>query len=351
MNKRLSILTTAALFLSTALVIFISCSKDDDATPDPVMVATSIELVSGNEQTAEVLAALANPVVIVVRDQNGDAIAGSTVSFTVSEGSVSKATATTSENGNASVLWTLGGTIGTQTLEATIEGLANSPIIFSAIGSQITVTDIDGNLYNAVVIGDQVWMVENLKTTKYNDGTDIPLVTDNTDWSNLTTPAYCWLKNDETTYKNTYGALYNWHTVNTGNLCPAGWHVPTDAEWTTMEDYLIANGYNFDSSITGNKIAKSLASTTIWTSSTTVGAVGNTDYPTFRNKTDFTALPGGVRTVIGLFSPIDCYGDWWSATEYDAVSAWYRGLSYSDSYVERNSNSLKLGMSVRCVRD
>ncbi len=91
-----------------------------------------------------------------------------------------------------------------------------------------TVTDIDGNVYNEVTIGTQVWMVENLKTTQYNDGTAIPLVADNTAWSILTTGGYCWAYNDEATFKNTYGALYNWYTINT-KLCPTGWHVPNDA--------------------------------------------------------------------------------------------------------------------------
>jgi len=112
-----------------------------------------------------------------------------------------------------------------------------SAISFATKSSIGTITDIDGNYYTTVTIGTQVWMVENLKTTKYNDGTGIPLVTDNTVWCNLSTPGYCWYNNDETTYKNPYGALYNWHTVHTGKLCPSGWHVPTDSEWITLTSY------------------------------------------------------------------------------------------------------------------
>ena len=100
------------------------------------------------------------------------------------------------------------------------------------------VVDIDGNVYHTVTIGTQVWMVENLKTTRYNDGTAIPLVTDGTAWAALTTPGYCWYNNDSATYKNTYGALYNWYAVNTGKLAPTGWHVPTDSEWTVLTTYL-----------------------------------------------------------------------------------------------------------------
>ena len=117
-------------------------------------------------------------------------------------------------------------------------GYGNQQSFTTQQGTGGTVTDIDGNVYHTVTIGTQTWMVENLKTTKYNDGTAIPLVTDSTAWLNLTTPGYCWYNNDAATYKNTYGALYNWFTVNTSKLAPSGWHVPTDAEWTTLITYL-----------------------------------------------------------------------------------------------------------------
>ncbi|MGB4293792.1 MAG: FISUMP domain-containing protein, partial [Bacteroidales bacterium] len=130
--------------------------------------------------------------------------------------------------------------------------------------------DVDGNRYKVIMIGNQLWMAENLRTTKYNDGTPIPLVTDNTAWSNLTSPGYCWYDNNSTN-KDTYGALYNWYTVNTGKLCPSGWHVPSDDEWTIMQNYLIANGFNYDGTTYYNKYAKALASTTGWTSSAVTG--------------------------------------------------------------------------------
>jgi uncharacterized protein (TIGR02145 family) len=213
------------------------------------------------------------------------------------------------------------------------------------------VKDVDGNLYTTIKIGTQVWMGENLKTTKYNNGTAIPLVTENTAWANLITPGYCWYSNNEASYKDTYGALYNWYTVNTGNLCPAGWHVPTDAEWTTLENYLIVNGFNYDGTTTGNKIAKALASTSGWTSSSTTGAVGNTDYPSKRNATGYTALPCGNRSNSGAFSGPGSECNWWSATEYDASNAWYRNLVYSYSDVYRGNYFKKLGFSVRCIRE
>ena len=101
-----------------------------------------------------------------------------------------------------------------------------------------TVTDVDGNTYKTVIIGTQVWMAENLKTTKYNDGIQIPLVTDPITWINLKSAAYCWYNNDLATNKNIYGAIYNWLVVNTGKLCPIGWHVPSDTEWTTLTTFL-----------------------------------------------------------------------------------------------------------------
>ena len=132
-----------------------------------------------------------------------------------------------------------------------------------------TVTDIDGNVYHTVKIGTQTWMVENLKTTKYKDGSVIPLVTDNSAWYNSLTPAYCWYNNDATSHKDTYGALYNWYAVSTGKLAPDGWHVPTNSEWTILENYVSANLG------TSGSVVKALSVTTNWITSTSAGAIGN----------------------------------------------------------------------------
>ena len=211
-----------------------------------------------------------------------------------------------------------------------------------------TVTDIEGNVYNTVKIGTQVWMLENLKTTHYNDGTAIPLVTDNTAWSKYT-PAYCWYNNNATTDKNRYGALYNWYAVNTGKLAPTGWHVPTDAEWITLENYLIANGYNYDGSTSGDKYAKSLAATTDWATDSGTGTIGND--LTKNNRSGFSALPGGSRNVYGTFVGVGIYGVWWGSTEGDKYGAWYRNMYYSNRFVYRDECVKLAGFSVRCVRD
>jgi len=211
------------------------------------------------------------------------------------------------------------------------------------VTNDLTVKDIDGNVYTTVTIGTQVWMVENLKTTKYRNGDPIPNVSDNTQWSNLTTGAHC-NYNNEAAIGNKYGRLYNWHAVNDSrNIAPTGWHVPTDAEWTTLENYVSANLG------TSGSIAKALASKTDWASSTNGGTVGND--LTKNNTTGFTALPGGYRGLDGTCGSIGGSGYWWSSTEYNTLNAWDRGL-YCDSYDMSSYDYRKsCGFTVRCVRD
>ncbi len=212
-----------------------------------------------------------------------------------------------------------------------------------------TVTDIDGNVYHAIKLGNQVWTVENLRTTRYKDGTAIPYVTDKSAWANLTTSGYCYYENDSTANAVKYGALYNWHTVNTGKLAPAGWHVPTNAEWDTLQNYLIANGYNWDGTTTGNKIGKSMAAKTDWALSSVQGDVGN-DLPS-NNSSGFSALPGGSRYNDGSFSGQGKDGGWWSATEDDASTSYNSLLGYSNEPLYRAIHNKEYGFSVRLVRD
>jgi uncharacterized protein (TIGR02145 family) len=217
--------------------------------------------------------------------------------------------------------------------------------------SSNTVKDIDGNVYNTVTIGNQVWMVENLKTTKYRNGDPIPNKTNAIEWGNLLTGACCDYDNTPSN-SSIYGKLYNWYAVNdTRNIAPMGWHVPSDAEWTIMENYLIANGYNYDATTIGNKYAKALASATGWTTHTGTGTIGNTDYPSKRNATGFTALPGGFRIINGTFQPKGSYGIWWSSLESSATVGWIRNLNYDYADVSRSNSPKSWGLSVRCVRD
>jgi uncharacterized protein (TIGR02145 family) len=201
-----------------------------------------------------------------------------------------------------------------------------------------TVTDIDGNVYKTVTIGKQVWMAENLKTTKYNDGSIIPLITDKYKWAALTTPGYCFY-GDNASHKNTDGALYNWYAVKSGKLCPAGWHVPTDEEWTTL---LTVLGGDL---LAGGKLKEK--GTTHWMSPNT-GAT---------NSSGFTALPSGLRNpgglydYSGIFSSIGMLGYWWSSTKDTSTEAYYCFMLYSSSGVVRGVVNNQFGLSVRCLKD
>jgi uncharacterized protein (TIGR02145 family) len=215
-----------------------------------------------------------------------------------------------------------------------------------------TVKDIDGNTYKTVTIGTQTWMAENLKTTAYNDGTTIPLVTDETVWTSLSSPGYCWYNNDETAFKGTYGAIYNWYAVdaagnNSKNVCPTGWHVPTKLQWTILTDYLTNNGYGYQGS--GNDIGKSIANTSGWTTYTTAGTVG--DDQISNNSSGFTALPSGYRGLNGGFDGINLSAYWWSSTELSATHVYYRRVYYLSISVDRDYAGSQNGFSVRCLKN
>jgi uncharacterized protein (TIGR02145 family) len=196
-----------------------------------------------------------------------------------------------------------------------------------------TVTDNDGNVYPTITIGAQVWMAENLKTTKYNDGRAVPLVTDDKAWKALTTPAYCWYNNNAKNNKDKYGALYNWYTVKTNKLCPTGWHVPTDAEWTVLTTYLGGEG------VAGGKLKE--VGTKHWHSP-------NSDAT---NSSGFTALPSGVHNSDGTFGNIGDYGFWWSSIESNTFNAWYWLMYFFTSDTHRESHSKRDGYSVRCIKN
>jgi uncharacterized protein (TIGR02145 family) len=197
------------------------------------------------------------------------------------------------------------------------------------------ITDVDGNTYSTVIIGTQTWMNENLKTTKFNDGSAMLPVTDYSAWVGLTTPAYCWYNNDASTNKDTYGALYNWYSVNTGKLCPIGWHVPNINELTTLIAYL--GGEN----VAGGKLKET--GTIHWHSPNT-GAT---------NSTGFTALPGGYRTSSSLtpFGSVGYTGYWWCSTEASFNAAWRYMLNSDAGTITKISDYKLLGLSVRCLKD
>jgi len=219
-------------------------------------------------------------------------------------------------------------------------------------GDGMYTIDVENNRYEVIKIGDLYWTTENLKTTKYNDGTEIDLITDNEEWKDAgvnNMPAYCYYNNDLSN-KQKYGSLYNFHAVSTGKLAPDGWRVPTNDDWTNLENYLISSGYNLDGSKIENKIAKSMAANRDWIISRNNGAIGND--LSKNNKSGFSALPGGARFYYGSFNNLGRYDYWWSATEYNAFYAYNRYLRYYSEYINRyNVGNKGCGFSVRVVRD
>jgi uncharacterized protein (TIGR02145 family) len=263
----------------------------------------------------------------------------------------------TSQNATTSDSKTLAGT-GSGVFTSSITGLAanttyyvrayainsagtsygNELIIRTSTGS---VTDIDGNSYFTVTIGTQVWFRENLKTTKYNDGTSIPLVTDITSWASLSGPAYCWNNNDPAAYKATYGALYNWFALDVltngnKNVCPTGWHVSSDADWTTLTTFL--GGEN----IAAGKLKEEGIINWYWPNTSAT------------NESGFTALPGGYRSYNVSYNSQTMVGFWWTSTESSSTEGWYRDMNYTNSVVRRGGGvgtSKKNGLSIRCVKN
>jgi uncharacterized protein (TIGR02145 family) len=190
--------------------------------------------------------------------------------------------------------------------------------------------DKDFNSYNIIKIGNQLWMAENLKTTRFNDGTTIPVVSDGKSWSTLISPGYCWYNNDALSNKSKYGVLYNGYSVSTGKLCPSGWHVPSVEDWLALTTF--CGEY-----LAGGKLKE----TDNWMSPNT-GAT---------NATGFTALPGGSRGNLGSFMDIGLRGHWWSSTEFDNSEVLNRTMSYSNSGVSGSSDHKQSGLSVRCMKD
>jgi len=194
-----------------------------------------------------------------------------------------------------------------------------------------TVTDYDGNVYNTVIIGSQIWITENLKTTHLNDGTAIPNVTDDAAWSLLSTPGYAWYANDNVTYAD-YGILYNWSTVNTGTLCPLGWHVPSDTEWSALATFLGGN------MVAGGKLKET--GTVHWSMPNTAAT----------DEVNFTALPGGFRSYMGPFQDVTMTGNWWTSTMISVDPANVI-ITYGTGELMLSQGMSGMGHSVRCLID
>ena len=252
-------------------------------------------------------------------------------------------------------------------------------IILSAISANAQyLTDIDGNQYKTIVIGEQTWMAENLKVTKYNDGTSVPLVTENAEWGNLTSHGYCYFNNSPERYGNTYGALYNWYVVESEKICPKGWHVPSSDEWSVLYNHY---GGRF---VAGSMLKE--AGNFHWTKNPNdldeyeygyeydyyneefdeyIGNERFTDpslieEPAINEDSNvdlsFNALPGALRFPNGNFikeyySQIGFYGYWWSYTSISETYAKAISLSYLDAIVHNKNENKKAGYSIRCIKD
>lgn len=229
-----------------------------------------------------------------------------------------------------------------------IENYNNVDIEINMIENEGFLKDVDGNVYNTVKIGGQIWTVENLRTTKYNDGTSIPYVQENELWRNLTGPAFCYYNNMNVkdTIKK-YGIMYNWEVINSGELAPEGWRIPNDTDWIILENFLIANGFNWDSKTRGNKIAKSIASKVGWQKTAFEGAIGKDMNK--NNRTGFSAFPSGFRLGDGRFINIGCVY-FWSSSSSDSLRAHSRSLYYGSSLLMRNSCDKKFAMPIRLVK-
>jgi uncharacterized protein (TIGR02145 family) len=210
---------------------------------------------------------------------------------------------------------------------------ANTTITFNFVSA----TDADNNNYPVVQIGTQKWFGKNLTTSKFNDGSSITQVQTNTTWNTLSTPAYCIYANNAT-YHALYGKLYNWFAIDAAsngnkNVCPVGWHVPTESDWNTLLTYLGGE------MVAGGKIKSICASTWLTPNSAAT------------NETGFTALPGGYRDATGPFDFAGLYAQFWSSTSYDGTTAWMYLLSYSDGQVGPTPDYKKGGSSIRCIKD
>lgn len=218
---------------------------------------------------------------------------------------------------------------------------------------QKTVTDADGNVYNTVLIGNQCWIKENLKTTKYSNGSNVAYPTNNTDWQNNTVGAYGWYNNDISN-KDLYGAIYNWYAVNNGNgLCPTGWRVPSNADFNVLLAHLNSQGYP---GINAGMALKSCRQV----NAAAGGACNTSVHPRWdasanyqgTNVFGFSALPGGWRFTVGGFTQLGASSFLWSAIEQNATFAWLvQILNENNGFEFSNSFPKNAGASVRCIKN
>ena len=343
-NKGFSI---GIIFL--VLMVCTTCTKDEALlTPDGELSALKKAKVENATISVAAIDALIQKIEDYVPAELEPGIANSLISkLENAKKSLEKGNEKAAMNQLQAVINQLNGLVGAGAIDIAIgeELIFDVKVITGECTTcgQTFIDSRDNREYKTVLIGDQCWKAENLKATTYNDRTTIPLVTDNTEWNALSTPAYCWYNNDEATYKPDYGALYNWYVVETGKLCPAGWHVPSYGELLDLFDHLGGMG------VAGGKLKAT---------GTLEGGDGLWWAPNLgaTNETGFTALPSGHRfggIYDGRFGFINGFTHFWSTTEYplDPTKVYSPQLAYSLSNVSNNVSDRKMGLSVRCIKD
>lgn len=230
----------------------------------------------------------------------------------------------------------------------TLNLAAEDPDATGRATSAETVQDADGNIYHTVKIGNQVWTVENLRTTKYNDGTPIPHVTGDAEWKALASPGFCYYENRPANGEK-YGALYNWWAASSDRIAPKRWKVPTHEEQMALRDYLIANGYNHDGTKEGNKVAKAMTAKTDWDSDPTPGNAGHD--LTNNNRAGFTALPAGSRWNDGSFHAMGKSVYWWSTTKGEGEGSHMSSIHSRFAKYGNNQHHDRSGFCIRLLRD
>jgi uncharacterized protein (TIGR02145 family) len=314
------------VFLAVLIMLSNSCSKDDTSSSsktDPVITwANPADISYGTLLSSVQLNATSNV--------SGSFIYTPAAGTKLSEGAnqVLQVVFTPTDATNYNSI--------TKTVKINVTHVATiGAIIFNPNLSYGTVTDIDGNVYKTITIDTKTWMAQNLRTTRFRNGDSIPQVKDNTEWSNLTTGAYC-------NYNNTvnsdiiavYGRLYNGYVISDSrNIAPAGWHVARDDEWTALTDH--AGGED----VAGGKLKET--GTTHWLDPN----YGST------NESGFTALPAGYRTFYGESEDAGFSGSWWSSTVFNTSDVWMQGMFYSSGITYRDHYAKVNGFSVRCVKD
>jgi uncharacterized protein (TIGR02145 family) len=325
MRKKFSICITPLALFGVLLILTNACKKEDNSNLIPVLTTSAESNIMVNTATGG-----GN-----ITSDGGATVTSRGVCWSTDITPTISDNQTTDGAGIGSFTSNITDLIGNTRYYVRAYATNNNGTGYGGAISFITaaVADIDGNVYYAVTIGTQVWLVENLKTTKYSNGDPIPNVTGDSQWNDLITGAYCNYDNNDSN-ATTYGRLYNSYAVKDNRkIAPTGWHVPSDQEWTVLTDYFGGE------SIAGGKLKET--GTEHWYNPNT-GAT---------NESGFTGLPGGFRYNAGWFDDIGRSGSWWTSTEDVRGHSWERWLYYGSPEVDRSVDNEALGFSIRCIKD